>query len=100
MLQVGLHKNVVGFLRHEATTRKVKAFYEALQKERREPAKHSFPLSDPSLSRYMLRAFRFATCVAVFRLDAGRNRMRVLKCRRVPPSQLPADEPSETDRDP
>lgn len=97
MLRVELHKDVVGFLRVEATRREVDAFYNALQDARRDPSKHSFPVSDAALSRYLLRAFRFATCLAVFRLDAGRGRLRVLQCRRIPPSQQFASEPDESE---
>jgi len=74
------------------------AFWEALKEVRRNPIGASLPIRDPRLSRYMARFFRFGPHVAVFRLDVGRDTIRVMECRRAqPPEDVEPAPPSTPD---
>jgi len=81
--KVELHPDVVWFVRKRCTPEEQAAFYSQLEAIRLEPIKNSEATSDPSLSRYMLRFFRFGTNIAIFQFDPGRDRIRVRECRRI-----------------
>jgi hypothetical protein len=79
---VGLHRNVGWFLRRCCNQAEMTAFHIALRQVRNDPVSCSEALVDRRLSRYMLRFFRFGDNMGVFKLDAARNRILVLECRR------------------
>jgi len=87
LIKVELHPDVDWFVRRRCTRVEQEEFYKALDLIRSAPIGHSEPVYDPELSRYMLRFFRFRNCLAVFEYDAGRNLVRIIQCRRVPPDQ-------------
>jgi hypothetical protein len=84
-IKVELHSDIVRFVRHECSDAEVDEFYAGLERIRRDPLA-SEAIADPRLSRYMLRFFRFGSCVAIFRYDPGRETIKVLECRKVRPS--------------
>ncbi|MFH0983019.1 MAG: hypothetical protein V2A79_15985 [Planctomycetota bacterium] len=104
-IKVELHPDVVAWLhQHRHDQRLIDLFYRrlhALCDEPRTLIANSEAVSDPSLSRYMLRFFRFGEnkdYVAVFKPDVGRSRIRVLGCRGRRPVRRPgfgADAPEE-----
>lgn len=79
-----LHRDVVRFLMG-ADDDEVDAFYEEVTKVRTKPIAHSEAVADPALSRYMLRFFRFANCLAIFQYRPAEDRIIVRQCRRVRP---------------
>ena len=81
--KVELHRDVVWDIRHRWSDDEVKAFYEQLDRVRADPIENSEAIADPKLSRYMLRFFRFAGNLAIFEFDPGRERVRILECRRL-----------------
>ncbi len=87
--KVELHAEVVWFIRHCCNKEEVDAFYEQLERLRAQPIENSEPMADPDLSRYMLRFFRFRRNLALFEYDPGKDRIRVLECRRIPPRRGP-----------
>jgi hypothetical protein len=89
LVKVDLHEDVVWFIRHRCSKEEQLAFLLALEAVRKEPIAHSEALADPRLSRYMLRFFRFADCIALFKYDVAGNRIKVMECRRVQPSKRP-----------
>ena len=93
-LRVELHRDVVWFIRHCCTDREIDAFYEQLEKIRTEPLAHSKALADSALSRYMLRFFRFAQCIAVFQYKPAKDRIIVRQCRRVRPKRKRRGDPA------
>lgn len=84
-IKVELHPNVVRFIRQYCTGEEVDAFYRMLRKLSTEPIRHSEHWTEPGLSRYMLRLFRFMGNLAVFKYYIAEKRIRVLSCRKVPP---------------
>jgi hypothetical protein len=87
LLKVDLHPDVVWFVQQRCTGAEQQAFYAALQATRTEPVGSSEAILDPGLSRYMLRFFRFANCLAVFHYDPARGSIKVLECRRMQPKR-------------
>ncbi|HRX85070.1 MAG TPA: hypothetical protein P5572_08635 [Phycisphaerae bacterium] len=88
--KVELRDKAASFLRHNCTDAEVNAFYETLQRVRADPFEYSVALSDPSVSRYMLRCFRFGvTGMAVIQFNPARELVRVIECRRLPPRPAP-----------
>jgi len=86
MLKVELHRHVRWFLRREANEAEVNAFYRELHEIRADPVamiERSEGLDDPEISRYRLRFFRFAGCIAVFEMSRDRSSIRVRQCRGV-----------------
>ncbi|MCK4660160.1 MAG: hypothetical protein KAV82_11615 [Phycisphaerae bacterium] len=88
-IKVELHPDVEAWLlqrRHD--WRLIDSFYRRLQTLSCEPISNSEAVSDPRLSRYMLRFSRFGgndEYAAIFQYDIGRNRIRVLECRKLKP---------------
>lgn len=89
LVKVDLHPDVVWFIRHNCSEEEQLAFARAVSALRTEPISRSESLADPQLSPFMLRFFRFAKCLAIFEYDLGRNKLKVLQCRRVRPSRRP-----------
>ena len=92
---VELHPDVVWFLKKRCTDAERKAFYTRLEEVRRKPIENSEPFRDAMLSRYMLRFFRFAENMAVFKFDPAKNRIRVYECRKITPGRLRSENPPE-----
>ena len=87
-IKVELHRDVVWFVRHQCKESEANAFYTELHELRADPVtliERSEALHDPKLSRYMLRFFRFAGCLAIFETNRSRTRIRVRQCRRIAP---------------
>ena len=93
---VELHPDFVWFLKKRCTDAERKAFYNRLEEVRRLPIENSEAIRDVKLSRYMLRFFRFAGFMAVFKLDLAKNRIRVYECRKITPGSLPRENPPVT----
>lgn len=87
-IEVEIHRNVLLFLKHECSSEERAAFYECLDRVRGDPIGLSEAITKPALSRYMLRFFRFAGCIAIFETNRARDRIRVRECQRL----LPRDE--------
>ena len=102
--KVELHPDVVAWLvRHRHDHRLVDSFYRQLHRVGEEPIGRSEAVSEPGLSRYMLRFFRFGENdehIAIFQYDIGRNRIRVLECRSLKPARRPKAGPSDPERPP
>jgi len=79
--KVELDRDVVWFIRKVCGPAVRKAFYDQLERVSTEPIANSEAYADPEKSRYMLRIFRFADCVAIFGYDPARNVIRVAECR-------------------
>lgn len=92
---VELHPEVVSFLKRRCTYAERTAFYLKLEEVRQQPIENSEPTRDEKLSRFMLRFFRFAGIMAVFKFDPARNRLRVYQCRRITPGRRRNDEPRD-----
>lgn len=98
-VKVELHRDVVWFIDHRCTQAEARAFYRQLDAVREQPIRNSEALADPKVSRYMLRRFRFAGNVAIFKYNAAKTRIQVLTCRRARlrekprPGRESADEP-------
>ncbi len=90
---VELHPDVVRFLKKRCTDAERKAFYNRLEEVRRKPIENTEPFRDAKLSRFMLRFFRFAEFMAVFKFDPANNRIRVYECRKSTPGRLRNDNP-------
>ena len=88
LIKVGLHPDVVFFVRHRCNPEEQKAFFVQLHAIRSEPITNSEAISDPRLSRYMLRFFRFGRHMAVFHFDPNREQIKVLECRTIPPKRV------------
>jgi len=93
-IKVELHPEVVWFIRHRCNEGEVSGFYERLERLREEPIENSEAVTDPRLSRYMLRFFRFRQNLAIFELNPAKNRIRVLECRRTPPRRARSQKPN------
>ncbi len=98
-VKVELPRNVVWFIRHEASEAERYAYYEQLARLRKDAValiENSEPVHDPEASRYMLRFFRFENCIAIFETNRTRDRIRVRQCQRVRPKprerRKPVDE--------
>ena len=97
-IKVELHKNVVRYIRHECTEEEQGAFFGELERLRSDPVtliENSEAIADPELARYMLRFFRFGENIAIFEYDIGKNRIRVLECRKPRPRQVRKQEAND-----
>jgi hypothetical protein len=99
-IKVELHPDVVWFLKHRCRPDDVDAFCKALDGVRIKPIAHSEATADPRLSQYMLRFFRFGVNIAIFEFDPGKNRIRVLECRRLPAKGRPKRKNDDADAAP
>ena len=84
-IKVELHREVVRFIRHEASAGEVEAFYQQLERLTADPAvliENSEAIHDPQASRYMLRFFRFMDCMAIVETNRARDRIFVRQCQR------------------
>lgn len=96
-IKVELHRTVLWFLRHEASTGEIEVFYQRLGQLTTDPValiEHSEAIHDPEASRYMLRFFRFEGCIAVFETNRARDRILVRQCQRLP-QQRPGNRPRD-----
>ncbi len=84
-IKVELHRDVHWYLRHKCTTIERALFSEELERVRDEPISQSQAIYDPSISKYMLRFFRFGEHMAMFEFDAPMECVRVVKCRKPKP---------------
>jgi hypothetical protein len=80
--KVELHKDVVRFLKRECPVEAVAEFQRALERLRSDPIGLSEAVSDPKVSRYILRYFRFANYIALFEFDPHKDRIIVRICRK------------------
>jgi hypothetical protein len=96
-IEVEYSRDVFRFLEKHCTPEERAEFYVRVDAVKAEPIKNSDPCIEPELSRYMLRFFRFGLNKAIFKLDAFRNRIRVVECRRIslssrhPRPRMPGD---------
>ena len=82
--KVELYPDLARDLRYRWPPDEVEAFYSRLNEVLEDPIEQSEAISEPSLSRYMLRFFRFGAQtekIAIFGLDATIAKIRVVKCR-------------------
>ena len=93
LIKVELHQDVVRFVRLDCNEQERSAFYEMLDRLRREPIKHSEHTSDPRMSRYMLRFSRFGTNIAIFQYNLAEKRIRIVTCHKAPPRRSPEAKP-------
>ena len=84
-LRADLHRDVVWYIRRRCSAAEVDAFYGHLEEVRTKPIANSEAVADPGLSRYMLRFFRFADCIAIFQYRPAEDRIIVRQCRRIRP---------------
>jgi hypothetical protein len=84
-LKVELSSDVVWFVRHRCNAEEQDAFYQGLEAVRSDPIEQSEATADPRVSQYILRFFRFGANLALFEFDPGRDQIRVLECRKLPP---------------
>ena len=68
-----------------ATTKRFRRFGGRLDEARDDPIERSEPVSEPDVSRYMLRFFRFAGYLALFQIDPTKDRIVVRLCRKQQP---------------
>ena len=92
--KVELHPDVVRFVRHECNEAERAAFYRELDKVRQDPIGNSEYFTDPDVSRFMLRCFRFARIMAVFKYYPVNDLVRVLECRRIRPERQRKEDPA------
>ena len=85
-IRVELDSGASRFLRKCCTPEEQDEFYDRLRAVESEPIKNSEVCREPDLSPYILRFFRFGMNKAIFELDAFRNKIRVMECRRLKPS--------------
>ena len=81
--KVELHRRVLWFVKYRCTPAEQDAFWDRLRRVVADPLRNSEHRSDPRLSRYMLRMFRFAGCLAIFEYKPAADRIKVLECRRL-----------------
>ena len=93
-IKVEMHRNVVWFVKHECSAKERDAFYECLDRVRGDPIGLSEAITEPALSRYMLRFFRFERCIAIFETNRARDRIRVRECQRLLPRDEGKQEPN------
>jgi hypothetical protein len=74
-------------------------FFRMLRKIRSEPIGNSEAISDPRLSRYMLRFFRFGNNIAIFQYRPAEDLIKVLECRKLPLKELDENQKEDTERD-
>ena len=89
-IKVELRPGVRRFLR-KATPAIRETFYEQLRWVCENPIERSVAYHDPTLSKYILRYFRFADYVALFGYLAARDEIKVLECRSRDPIDGPHD---------
>lgn len=94
-IKVELHRDVVWFLRNKCNDMEVDAFYKQLEKIQSDFIKHSEAISDPKISRYMLRFFRFKNCIAIFESNRALDKLRIRLCRRIPPKRNDRKKPRD-----
>lgn len=80
--KVELHRDVGQYVRRDCNEFDRAAFYDMLERIRSDPITNSEVIADVSISRYMLRYFRFGRHMAVFQLDPAKDRVVVRICRR------------------
>lgn len=81
--KVELRYVVCSFLKRECSPEDRAAFYDALERTRDAPIENSEAITDPELSRFVLRFFRFGTYIAIFEFHPAEGRMVVRKCRNL-----------------
>ncbi len=81
-IKVELHKTAERFVWRECNAEVRETFFAELDRVRDEPIKNSTVIVVPERSRYVLRAFLFAGCIAIFRYDIAKGRIRVIECRK------------------
>ena len=97
-IKVELHREVIRLLRHECSEEEVSAFNQGLRRLRSDAValiENSEAIHDPQVSRYMLRSFRFADCIAIFETNRERDLIRVRQCRRLQPRRQERQEPGD-----
>ena len=90
-VKVELYADVAAFVRYRCTKDEADEFFARLHRIRDRPIANSEAYSDPHLSRYVLRCFRFGRGVekiAIFAYEPAEDRIRVLKCRLARPRRL------------
>lgn len=97
LLKIELHRDVIRFIRHDCSEQERTAFYRMVNKLREEPIRHSEHMSDPRMSRYMLRFSRFGANFAVFQYDLARKRIRIVTCHKAPPRRSPVPKPNDAE---
>lgn len=80
--KVELRKEVVHYLRRECDAVDRREFYDGLERIGSDPITSSELIVDDSISRHVLRYFRFARHIAVFQFNPGKDRVVVRVCRR------------------
>lgn len=81
--KVEQHPEVTRFLGVACSGREIAEYRERLRDVADDPIGNSTAWRDPTLSRFMLRSFRFGACRAIFGLDRSRTVIRVRKCLRL-----------------
>lgn len=84
-VKVELDKEVLWFVRWKCSRSERRAFYAALDAVTADPVsmiERSEAVHDPLISRYMLRYFRFAGYIAIFKTSRARDRICVTECRK------------------
>ena len=84
--KVELHVSVARFLK-TCDDETVSAFWERVDEVRNDPVGRSEAVSEPNVSRYMLRYFRFARYLALFQVDPIKGRIVVRSCRKQQPGR-------------
>ena len=94
--KVELHPEVIRFVWYYCTAAEQEEFWKMCRRIAEAPIQHSEPASDPRLSRYRLRFFRFGPNIALFNLNRARTLIRIRRCRRLskpgPPAATPPSE--------
>ena len=93
--KVELHKDVVYYVRRQCDDADRRVFYGKLERIGSDPIDESESIADIELSRYLLRFFRFGRHIAIFELDAARDRIIVRQCRRPKTSRRPRPSPTD-----
>jgi hypothetical protein len=88
-IRVEVEAGALRFVQNRCTPEEQSEFYSRLRAVESEPIKNSDVCRDSELSPYVLRYFRFGMNKAVFELDAFRNKIRVLECKRLKPPRYP-----------
>ncbi len=94
-IKVELHKEVIRYLRRECDDEERRAFYYELRRVEEDAIGNSEAISDPTLSRYILRFFRFEGNIAIFQTNRARDRLKVERCQRSTRQKISGGEPNE-----
>jgi len=89
--KVEQHPDVTRFLGAACSAREVAEYRELLRDVADDPIGNSTAWRDPTLSRFMLRSFRFGACRAIFGFNRLRTVIRVRKCLRLSNPIEPGD---------